>query len=199
MDKLFIGLTGGIGSGKSTVAQLFRSLGVTVIDADQVAREVVAKGSPGLKAIASHFGEVVINNGELDRTRLRDIIFNDAQQRTWLNNLLHPMIRHSMLVQAQASSSNYVIFEVPLLFENGFSQITQINIVVDCDEQTQLHRATLRDGSTDEQIQKIINTQMPRQQKLELADDVIYNNKDLPHLEQQVWQLHSKYMQLSQA
>jgi dephospho-CoA kinase len=172
-----IGLTGGIGSGKSLVAARFADLGITVVNADTVAREVVAKGEPALEAIRAHFGEdIVLPNGELDRRKLRGIIFNDLAQKKWLENLLHPIIRLRIIDQLHAAISPYAILESPLLLETDQHLLVEKIIVVDVDEATQIARASARDGSDVEQIKRIIASQMPRAEKLKKADFVIDNS-----------------------
>ncbi|MGL4899407.1 MAG: dephospho-CoA kinase, partial [Shewanella sp.] len=132
MSKFVVGLTGGIGSGKTTVANLFAELGITLVDADIVAREVVAKGSAGLNAIVAHFGSQILTpEGELDRGKLRQRIFSHDEERLWLNQLLHPMIRQTMLTQVNQATSPYVIMVVPLLFENGLDSLVNRVLVVD--------------------------------------------------------------------
>lgn len=174
---LIIGLTGGIGSGKSLVAARFAELGITVVNADTVAREVVAKGEPALDAIRAHFGEdIVLPNGELDRRKLRGIIFNDLAQKKWLENLLHPIIRLRIIDQLHAAISSYAILESPLLLETDQHLLVEKIIVVDVDEATQIARASTRDGSDIEQIKNIIASQMPRTEKLQKADFVIDNS-----------------------
>ncbi|MCR6650018.1 MAG: dephospho-CoA kinase [Cellvibrionaceae bacterium] len=171
-----IGLTGGIGSGKSLVAARFAELGITVVNADTVAREVVAKGEPALEKIREHFGkEILLPTGELDRRKLRGIIFNDPEQKKWLENLLHPIIRVRMVDQLQAAASPYAILESPLLLETDQHLLVEKIIVVDVDEATQIARASARDGADVEQIKNIIASQMPRAEKLQKADFVIDN------------------------
>jgi dephospho-CoA kinase len=172
-----IGLTGGIGSGKSLVAARFADLGITVVNADTVAREVVAKGEPALEAIREHFGDdILLPTGELDRRKLREIIFNDPAQKKWLENLLHPIIRVRTIEQLNAATSPYVILESPLLLETDQHLMVEKIIVVDVDEATQIARASARDGSDVEQIKRIVATQMPRVEKLQKADFVIDNS-----------------------
>ena len=172
-----IGLTGGIGSGKSLVAAHFAELGITVVNADTVAREVVAKGEPALDAIRTHFGEdIVLPNGELDRRKLRGIIFADAGEKKWLENLLHPIIRLRIIDQLHAATTPYAILESPLLLETDQHLLVEKIIVVDVDEATQIARASIRDGSDITQIKHIIASQMPRTEKLQKADFVIDNS-----------------------
>jgi len=196
--NLIIGLTGGIGSGKSTVAKEFKALGIEVIDADQVAREVVAPGENALHDIELFFGAGVIDvNGALDRAKLRDIIFQCEEKKQWLNELLHPLIRESMLTQLAEARSQYVILEAPLLFENKLNQYTNYNLVVDVTELNQIKRATQRDGNNDAQIQAIMNSQLSRQARLAKADYVIDNNSaDLVALKHRISLLHQQFLAL---
>lgn len=193
-----VGLTGGIGSGKSAVSNLFAELGIDVVDADIVAREVVEPGTPALNAIAAHFGESILNpDGSLNRPALRKQVFENDDDKQWLNALLHPAIRTEMQKQLAEASSPYVIFSVPLLIENGLDRMADRVLVVDCSEDTQLARATLRDGSNIETIKSIMASQATRQQRLAKAQDVIDNNGERSALPDQVKSLHQRYMQQS--
>ena len=186
-----IGLTGGIGSGKSLVAARFAELGVTVVNADTVAREVVAKGEPALDAIRAHFGEdIVLAEGELDRRKLRGIIFDDPAAKKWLEDLLHPIIRLRIVEQLNSAKSAYAILESPLLLETDQHLLVEKIIVVDVDESTQIMRASARDGSDVTQIKNIIASQMSRAEKLQKADFVIDNNSRKEATLQQVDALH---------
>ena len=198
-----VGLTGGIGSGKSTIAELFAELGVPIIDADLVARQVVEKGSPLLAKIAAHFGpEILLEDGALNRAALREKIFANETQKDWLNQLLHPAIRHEMLRQLAAQQAPYCIFMVPLLVENNLTALCQRILVVDVLEHTQVERACQRDNNQVEQIKRIMQSQVRRQERLKYADDVINNNEDLiaslPQLKQKVLDLHHLYLQLAE-
>lgn len=191
-----IGLTGGIGSGKSLVAARFEELGVTVVNADTVAREVVAKGEPALDAIRAHFGEdIVLPSGELDRRKLREIIFRDTAEKTWLEALLHPIIRLRIIDQLRAAPSRYAILESPLLLETDQHLLVEKIIVVDVDEATQISRASARDGSDVAQIKSIIAAQMPRTERLKKADFVIDNSGTPAATLQQVDELHRQFTQ----
>lgn len=194
--RLIIGLTGGIGSGKSTVANEFKALGIQVVDADKVAREVVEPGQAALTEIAHYFGSDVLNEyGELNRAKLRSLIFKSESNKAWLNALLHPIIRESMLTQIKACSSKYVILEAPLLFENKLTQYTDYNVVVDVAETVQIERAMKRDGNTAEQIKAIIDAQIERSLRLEQADYVIDNSGiNLNALKRQVNTLHTQLL-----
>lgn len=198
-----VGLTGGIGSGKSTIADLFAQHYVPIIDADIVAREVVAKGSPLLEQISAHFGEQILTeNGELNRAALRERIFHNHEEKQWLNQLLHPAIRHEMQRQLQAQTADYVLFVVPLLIENKLIALCDRILVVDVSPETQLQRATQRDNNPPELIQQIINSQVSRAERLAAADDVLNNEgkleEILPHLQQQVIELHQQYLHLAE-
>lgn len=193
-----VALTGGIASGKTAVSDMFAELGVTVIDADIIAREVVAKGSEALQAIVEHFGDVVLTKaGELDRQQLRNTVFASEQDRLWLNNLLHPLIRKEMKRRQQLADSVYSISVIPLLYETGQSKEYDRVLVVDCAEEVQLERLMARDQSTREQAQSILNKQASRKQRLAIADDVIVNDSDLHSLRQSVITLDYQYRQLA--
>ncbi|KEA53181.1 dephospho-CoA kinase [Mangrovibacter sp. MFB070] len=193
-----VALTGGIGSGKSTVAALFANHGVSLVDADIIAREVVAPGQPALQKIAGHFGEQVINHeGALNRTALRELIFTDPKEKQWLNALLHPLI-HQRTQQAIAqASSPYVLWVVPLLVENQLQQQADRVLVVDVSTETQLQRTMARDNVSRELAQHIISAQVSREARLAAADDII-NNDGLPQtLTRDVARLHQRYMALA--
>ncbi|MCA1898384.1 dephospho-CoA kinase [Shewanella putrefaciens] len=198
MSKFVVGLTGGIGSGKTTVANLFAAEGITLVDADIVAREVVAKDSKGLKAIVEHLGtEMLTPEGELDRAKLRERIFNQSAEREWLNQLLHPMIRHEMLEQVKNATSPYVIMVVPLLFENGLDRLVNRTLVVDISPELQISRTVIRDQVDATQVNNIINSQCSRSEKLVRADDIIDNQGEISALKREVLALHQRYLQLS--
>ncbi|MDO9796664.1 dephospho-CoA kinase [Glaesserella parasuis] len=197
-----VALTGGIGSGKSTIANLFAALGVPVIDADIIARNIVEKGSPLLAQIVAHFGkQILFENGELNRTALRQRIFQTEYERLWLNQLLHPAIHTEMLKQLNESQSPYVLWVVPLLIENQLMALCDRILVVDVLPEIQLERAMKRDKSNVEMIKSIMLSQVDRQTRLNYANDVIENN--LPfgdnevHLIHQVAKLNEYYLTLS--
>ncbi|MEB4801075.1 dephospho-CoA kinase [Acinetobacter soli] len=190
-----VGLTGGIGSGKSAASQWFEHQGIDVVDADVVAREVVQPGQSALEKIAQHFGDWVLQaDGQLDRRALRDYIFQHPEARQQLEAITHPIIRQSILSQLQQAQSAYVILVSPLLFETGQDRMTHRNLLVDVSEAIQLKRASQRDAQSTEQIQKIIATQMPRSEKLKRADDVVHNEGTLDELYQQLMRLHTDYL-----
>ncbi|MGI2207097.1 dephospho-CoA kinase [Shewanella baltica] len=198
MSKFVVGLTGGIGSGKTTVANLFAAEGVTLVDADIVAREVVAPGSKGLEAIVTHFGaEILTPEGELDRAKLRQRIFSHPEEREWLNQLLHPMIRQEMLAQVEKATSAYVIMVVPLLFENGLDRLVNRTLVVDISPELQVNRTVKRDNVDASQVNNIISSQCSRSEKLARADDIIDNQGEISTLKREVLALHQRYLQLS--
>lgn len=194
---LVIGLTGGIGSGKSTAADSFRQLGVNVIDADQVARQVVEPGQAVLSDIKAHFGAAVFSGEQLNRSALRDIVFNDPEKRQLLEQLLHPLIREKIAKQIAALNDTYCIIEIPLLFESAPNPLVQRILVVDCEEDLQIDRASQRSNLSREQIETIMAAQASREYRLQAANEIIDNNKDLKHLREQVSQLHKHYRQLA--
>ena len=196
--SLIVGLTGGIGSGKSTVAEAFRQLGIDTVDADQASRKVVEPGMPALAAIAEHFGgEIIQSDGNLDRAALRQIIFTDPVQKQWLESLLHPLIRDWIVQQLQASTSPYVILESPLLFETDQYQLVDKTVLVDVPVELQIERACARDDNQADQIQRIIDAQLPRQEKLSRADLVLDNSPPLDSLAQRVAALHKMLLSLA--
>ncbi|MCE9679883.1 dephospho-CoA kinase [Shewanella sp. AS1] len=199
MANFIVGLTGGIGSGKTTVANLFAELGIDLVDADIVSREVVAKGTPGLQKIVEHFGdEILLADGELNRSVLREKIFNTPSEREWLNNLLHPMIRQKMLNQLQKANSPYAILVVPLLFENGLDSLVNCTLVIDISPELQTKRTMERDGVSAQQVQNIMGSQASRAEKLAKADDVIDNQGTISELTSKVVSLHNKYIKLAE-
>ena len=189
--NMIVGLTGGIGSGKSAVSAQLKALGISVVDADQVARDVVLVGSPALSHIAKHFGsQILLPDGTLNRAALRQQIFVDKAQRQWLESLLHPLIGAAIGEQLAVASSTYAVLESPLLLETSQHKNIDFVVVVDASEMHQRQRACQRDGAKADQIDAIIDTQMPRQQRLDKADWVLDNQHDLSHLSEQVLQLH---------
>ncbi|WP_318517551.1 dephospho-CoA kinase [Photobacterium leiognathi] len=198
--SLVIGLTGGIGSGKTTVANLFAdTYGIDIIDADIVAREVVEPDTFGLNAIVEKCGkEILLEDGTLNRAKLRDAIFSQPELKTWLNNLLHPLIREKMQQDINQSQSPYCLLVVPLMVENNLQTMTNRLLVVDVDEQVQIERTQQRDNVSIEQIKNILASQVSREQRLDAADDVITNNGDNKALISQVEQLHLQYLKMSQ-
>ncbi|GKW54175.1 dephospho-CoA kinase [Pseudoalteromonas sp. NCCP-2140] len=198
MANWVLGLTGGIGSGKSAVSAMFEELGIQVVDADIVAREVVEPGSVGLTKITAHFGdEILTRNGTLDRAKLRAIIFADESQKQWLNNLLHPLIRESMLSKLKQAGSEYVILVAPLLFENGLEKYCNHTLLIDVPVDVQITRTTARDNVSVELAKQIIASQMSRADKQQKAADILDNNRPLAEVKTDVQKLHKKYLTYS--
>ncbi|MFT4863055.1 MAG: dephospho-CoA kinase [Pseudohongiellaceae bacterium] len=195
---LVIGLTGGIGSGKTTVAEEFANLGASLIDADLLAREVVEPETPALAAIAQRFGPAILDsNGFLNRSELRQIVFANQDHKVWLEQLLHPLIRQLMLSRIQSADSPYCILVSPLLLETDQSALVQRVLVVDVAPQTQLQRTLQRDSSSVETIKAIMAAQISREARLEKADDVITNDGSTDELKAKILSLHYKYLELS--
>jgi len=196
---LIVGLTGGIGSGKTLVSDYFKSLGIVIVDADVVSRQVVEPGTEALKKIAEKFDSDILNaDGTLNRRVLRDIIFNNPDEKQWLENLLHPLIGLETARQLQTSQSPYTIFVSPLLIEIGQYKMTNRILVVDAPENLQVSRTVERDNTQAENVQSIMNTQASREKRLEMADDVILNNSDINSLHKKLDDLHQHYLKLSQ-
>jgi len=192
-----IGLTGGIGSGKSTVACQFGALGVHWVDADDVAREVVEPGMPALNAIANHFGQdILTDDGALDRVRLRQIVFEQPDQRVWLESLLHPIIREELIRRLQPTDYTlpYVLLVSPLLLETDQHKLVEKVLVVDVPVDVQIERTMARDTNAREQVERIIAAQMPREQRISKADAVIDNNQPKENVAAEVRALHERFM-----
>ena len=198
MNKPWIlGLTGGIGSGKSAAASHFASLGVHQVDADQAARWVVEPGRPALAKIAEHFGrEVLQADGQLDRAALRQRIFEDAEERRWLESLLHPLIGQEISQYLARAESPYAILVSPLLIESGQHRLTQRVLLVDAPEAVQIQRTMQRDKVPEEQVQAILKVQANREHRLKHAHDVLLNDRDLGWLRSEVERLHNFYLTL---
>ncbi len=195
---LRIGLTGGIASGKSAVADLFSGHGVPIIDTDVIARQLVQKGEPALDEIRSAFGDDVFDSrGRLDRESMRKIVFSDASRREKVESILHPRIRDEAIAQSSAADGQYQIIVVPLLVGSAMRQFMDRVLVVDCDEDTQLRRLLARDAENEAQARRILAAQASRQDRLAIADDVISNDGDLADTRSQVDELHSEYLMLA--
>ncbi|MAE34530.1 MAG: dephospho-CoA kinase [Oceanospirillaceae bacterium] len=193
-----LGLTGGIGSGKSAASKYFRDQGITVVDADVVAREVVEPGQPALIAIEERYGaDALLDDGTLNRAWLRAKVFAEPDERKWLESQTHPCIRDSIIVQLNAATSPYAILESPLLFESGQSELVSRTLVIDVPEEIQVERACSRDSNGEEQIRRIIATQLPRAERLQRADDAVDNSGNLEALYEQLAALHQSYLQLA--
>lgn len=191
---MIVGLTGGIGSGKSTVSQYFRELGIQVINADDITDQLLASNQTVINAIVQHFGpQVLASKGTLNRAWLRSLIFESLEERQWLEKLLHPLIKTEVLQGASHSNSKYTVIEIPLLIEANFQDTVDRILVVDCNEKQQIERVYKRDGIPTDTIQAIIRTQADRKQRLAYADDIIENNEDKTVLRHKVLTLHDYY------
>ncbi|EWC41067.1 dephospho-CoA kinase [Stutzerimonas stutzeri] len=197
MKPWILGLTGGIGSGKSAVANHFASLGVHTVDADQAARWVVEPGRPALSQIVQRFGDgILLPSGELNRAALRQRIFGEPSQRQWLEQLLHPLIRAEVSRHLALAESPYAIMVSPLLVESGqYRQVDRV-LVVDVPEAIQIARTVVRDQASEEQVRAILKVQADRAERLRHADDVLLNDRDLSWLESEVERLHHFYLGL---
>jgi len=195
---LRIGLTGGIASGKSTVADLFAELGAAIIDTDVIAREVVMPGQPALDEVREAFGEAVINaDGTLNRPALRQLVFADEGTRRRLEAILHPRIQQATFEQTEQAGGDYQLIVVPLLVESPLRSHFDRILVVDCDEDTQIRRLLARDAGTEDQARRILAAQSSREERLAIADDVINNDGDLAETSSQVTALHEIYLSLA--
>ena len=197
--KYIVGLTGGIGSGKSVVTQFFSELGIDIVDADEVSRGLLSPVSPALEKVAQHFGQSILtDDNRLDRARLREIVFSNPEEKVWLESLLHPRIRQTINQLIDEASSSYIILSAPLLLENKHYDFVNRILVIDTPKELQLERVALRDNSSDKIINSIIDAQMSRKDRLARADDVIINNSNFQALKQQVLKLHDDYQDYSQ-
>ena len=196
---LRIGLTGGIGSGKTTVSDMFEELGVPVIDADIISRQITQKDGAAYGPIVGLFGKTIISDsGELKRDKLRELVFNNANLRKRLEAIIHPLVRAEIANQIRITSYPYCLISVPLLLETAKREDFDLILIIDCPEDLQLMRASHRDGVTIEEIKKIIASQTDRKTRLDNADDVIYNDRDLEWTRKQVSSLHERYQSLAQ-
>lgn len=194
---MIIGLTGGIGSGKSAAGIEFEKLGITVIDADEIAQKASLKNSKAYKEIVEYFGASILDNSQnIDRRKLRNIVFNDDEQKKKLEQILHPAIREDISFAISNSKSPYTIIMVPLIYETNSKDNYNRILVIDCDEDIQISRAVSRDGASEEDIKKIINSQATKQERLSIADDVINNNSSIEKLSEKVLHLHKNYLEL---
>tara|TARA_B110000977_G_scaffold5799_1_gene8175 strand:+ start:161 stop:775 length:615 start_codon:yes stop_codon:yes gene_type:complete len=199
-SPFIVGLTGGIGSGKSTIAEGFRTLGIVTVDADYASRAVVEPNTPALQEIASHFGnDIILANGQLDRAKLRDIIFSNNDQKTWLEALLHPLIKGWIMQQLGSAVSPYVILESPLLYEMDQHLLVNTVLLIDLPVELQIERASARDNNDDQQIQRIIDSQMSRQKKLQKADWIFDNALNKDTMGSRIEGLHTEFMALATA
>lgn len=194
-----VGVTGGIGSGKTTATDHFASLGIDIVDADIASRVVVEPGKPALHAIAEHFGPDILHpDGQLNRAELRQRIFLDSDEKLWLEALLHPRIAEEINQSLHNASSPYVIFVSPLMVESGQKKLCDRLLVIDVPEELQIHRTTARDSNDREQVERIMASQASRTDRLKYADDIIENHGDVDALQRQVEALHQQYLELAQ-
>jgi dephospho-CoA kinase len=194
---MIIGLTGGIGSGKSAAADLFNNLGIDTIDADDLAKDSLNISSQGYELFIKEFGKKYLDeNKNINRELLRKDIFNDPAAKLKLENIIHPLVRTGIQSFIDNSSSEYCIVVVPLIFETNTSKFYDRILVIDCDVDTQISRTSKRDKQTNNAIKNIINKQATREQRLSIADDVIENNGSLESLRDAVFKTHKKYMDL---
>lgn len=196
MSTFIVGLTGGIGSGKTAASDWFAAQGIVVVDADVVSRQVVEPGTPALAAIGDHFGAGVLQpDGTLDRAALRRIVFDAPEERRWLEGLLHPLIAQEILRQLSAAASPYAMLVSPLLFETGQKAFVQRTLLIDVPESVQLARTAARDGVDEAQVRAIMAAQMSREDRRARADDVVVNDGPLDGLYAQLAPLHAAYLQ----
>jgi dephospho-CoA kinase len=196
---LRIGLTGGIASGKTAVANMFAEMGAAIIDTDLIARAVVQPGKPALEQLRHAFGSQIIQvGGDLDRAALRKIVFSDDEKRIRLEQILHPLIQQETIQQAEFATGDYQLIVVPLLVESPLRDFVDRILVVDCAEATQIKRLISRDSESEEQARRILAVQASREDRLAIADDVVRNDGSLARTRQQVENLHTIYRQLSQ-
>ncbi len=194
-DSLVVGITGGIGSGKSAATRRFEELGITVVDADLASRVIVQPGRPALAEIAAHFGnDILLPDGSLDRAALRRRVFEDPSERLWLEQLTHPLIGQEIHDQLAASTSPYTLLSSPLLLETSQGDLADLVVVVDVSESVQLQRTMARDNNDEQQVRNIMAAQMQRDERLARADYIIDNSGSLKALERQVDQLHEHFL-----
>ena len=194
-----VGLTGGIGAGKSTVTKLFKKLNVPVIDCDQIAHKMTEQNTQLFRSIVKHFGRGILDdNGQINRRKLRSLVFSNQKEKKWIEKLLHPVILATMKENISQIDAPYCLLVIPLLAESmgKFDFIDRI-CVIDTSEASQIERTIKRDNITKEEIKNILAYQASRTQRLKIADDIIYNEGDLSSLHQQIEELHQKYLQLS--
>ena len=194
---MIIGLTGGIGSGKSAAAALFKDIGVELIDADDLARDSLSINSEGYKLFIEEFGDKYLDeNKNINRELIRKLIFNDSDAKSKLENIIHPIVRSGIESFIKNTKSNYCIIVVPLIFETNSSKIYDRVLVIDCDVDVQISRTSKRDNQTKSDIENIVNKQATREQRLSIADEVIVNNGSLDLLRNEVLKIHKKYLEI---
>ena len=192
---MIIGLTGGIGSGKSAAADFFQNEGISVIDTDQLARKVIEKDTPGYSKVVDSLGANILdNNDSIDRAKLREAVFHDSEKRKILESITHPLVRELMVQKISSSTSPYSIIMVPLIFETKSAKNYDRVLVIDCDVEIQLERAMARDENSSDLIQKIIDSQCSRSERLSIANDVIPNNHSIEDLQKRSLAMHNFYL-----
>lgn len=192
---LRIGLTGGIGSGKTTVANLFGHYGIPVLDADEIARQIVEPGHPAYDPVVTQFGETILTeNKSIDRAKLRNMVFNDPTKRKQLEAIIHPLVRQEISRRLSQLNAPYCIVVVPLLIESGLNNMIDRILVIDAPEPLQIERVMQRNDLPADEVKKIIQTQIPRDKRIAYADDVIVNDSDIVHLQDKVKSLHATYL-----
>jgi dephospho-CoA kinase len=198
INNWVLGLTGGIGCGKTAVSNMFEELGITIVDADIIARQVVAPNTIGLNKIVSYFGnEILMPDGTLNRAVLRERIFANNDDKEWLNELLHPLIRNKILTDLNTATSTYVVLVAPLLFVNSLDKYCNQTLLIDVPNSVQIERTTQRDNVSVEQVKSIIAAQMPREHKQQKADAILNNDRDLALVKTDLLRLHKNYLQLA--
>ena len=194
---MIIGLTGGIGSGKSAAAALFKDIGIDLIDADDLARDSLSINSEGYKLFIEEFGDKYLDeNKNINRELIRKLIFNDSDAKSKLENIIHPIVRSGIETFIKNTKSDYCIIVVPLIFETNSSKIYDRILVIDCDVGVQISRTSKRDNQTKSDIENIVNKQATREQRLSIADEVIVNNGSLDLLRNEVLKIHKKYLEI---
>ncbi|WP_350552281.1 dephospho-CoA kinase [Pseudoalteromonas sp. 120-MNA-CIBAN-0494] len=198
INNWVLGLTGGIGCGKTAVSNMLEALGICVVDADIIARQVVEPGSEGLKAIVAHFGaDILLADGNLNRSALRKLVFSNTEHKNWLNTLLHPLIRQQIITDLNNATSPYVVMVAPLLFENGLDKYCNRTLLIDVPKNVQIERTVKRDNISLEQVNSIIAAQMSREQKQQQADDILNNDRSLTLVKHDLIALHKGYLKLA--
>ena len=194
-----LGLTGGIGCGKTAVSNMFEQLGITIVDADIIARQVVKPKSDGLNAIVSKFGQgILLSDGTLNRSALRERIFTNNADKEWLNTLLHPLIRNKIHNDITTAKSAYVVLVAPLLFENGLNKLCNRTLLIDIPQSVQIARTASRDNVSVEQVKAIIAAQMSREDKQKIANDILNNDRALTDVNHDLLELHKSYLHMAQ-
>ncbi|MBB1406037.1 dephospho-CoA kinase [Pseudoalteromonas sp. SG44-5] len=198
INNWVLGLTGGIGCGKTAVSNMLEALDICVVDADIIARQVVEPGSEGLKAIVAHFGaDILLADGNLNRSALRELVFSNTEHKSWLNTLLHPLIRQQIITDLNNATSPYVVLVAPLLFENGLDKYCNRTLLIDVPKNVQIERTVKRDNISLDQVNSIITAQMSREQKQQQADDILNNDRSLALVKHDLIALHKGYLKLA--